>query len=179
MSTQQQSPFAVLITLAIIIAPLVFQRKIGKLRAAALLVTLGTVGLLEHPGFSIINVFQIDPLADQGLLIPPHAKIHFFMAAIYSLIALALILIIAWTGLLHGRRTAWYAILGVFIVGGGAELVAGRFLYQHGSPIYAPFGISRPMGFGWELLYIYLIAWPSALVVSFRPIFGKSNKEPA
>jgi hypothetical protein len=32
------------------------------------------------------------------------------MAAIYSLIALALILSIAWGGLLHGRRTAWKEI---------------------------------------------------------------------
>lgn len=48
-----------------------------------------------------------------------------------------------------------------------------------GSPIYAPFGIFSPSGFGWEYLYLYLIAWPSALVVSFRPIFGKSNPEPA
>lgn len=135
MSTQPQSPFTGLIWLAIIIAFLVFRRKIGELRAAAILVTLGALGLLEHPGFSIINAFQIQPIADQGLLIPLHAKTHFFMAAIYSLIALGLILFIAWTGLLHGRRSAWYAILVVFIVGGGSELLAGRFIFQHGSPI--------------------------------------------
>ena len=178
MPMQQQPQLSGVIALAIIIALLAFQRRIGKLRTAVLLVTLGTVGLLEHPGFSIINAFQVYPLADQTF-IPPHAKIHFFMAAIYSLIALALILFIAWTGLLHGRRTAWYAILGVLIVGGGAELLAGRFIYQHGSPIYAPFGISRPIGFGWKFLYLYLITWPCALAVSFRPIFGKSKEEPA
>ena len=50
---------------------------------------------------------------------PPHAKIHFFMAAIYPI------------------------------------------------PI---------LGFGWEFLYLYLIAWPAALAVSFRPIFGKSKE---
>jgi hypothetical protein len=169
--------FTNVIFLVIIITLLVFQRRIGKLRTAALLVTLGTVGLLEHPGFSIINAFGIDPSADAGLSIPPHAKLHFFMAAIYTLIAMALILFIAWTGLLHGRRSAWYVLLGVFLVGGAAELLAGAFIYQHGSPIYALFGIPIS-GFGLEY-YIYLILWPSALVVAFRPIFGKSNKEPA
>ena len=175
MSTQPQSPFTDIIGLAIIIGLLVFRKQIGRLRAAALLVTLGAVGLLEHPVFSIINALQIQPLADQTL-IPPHAKIHFFMAGIYTLIALGLILFISWTGLLRGSRATWYAILGILIVGGGTELLAGGFIFQHGSPIYAPFGIPI-MGFGWEFLYLYLIAWPCALAVSFRPIFGKSKSE--
>ena len=171
MSMPQQAQFIGVIGLAIIIALLAFQRQIGKLRTAALLVTLGTVGgLPEHPVFSILYLLEV---------LTRHAKIHFFMAAVYSMIALALILFIAWEGLLRGRRTAWYVILGVLIVGGGSELMAGRFIYQHGSPIYAPFGIFSPSGWGWEYLYLYLLAWPSALVVSFRPIFGKSNKEPA
>ncbi len=166
-----EAQFLGAIGLAIIIALLAFQRQIGKLRTAALLVTLGTVcGLPEHPGFSILYLQDV---------LGRHARIHFFMAAVYSLIALALIVFIAWEGLLHGRRSAWYAILGVLIVGGGSELMAGRFIYQHGSPIYAPFGIISPSGWGWQYLYLYLIAWPSALVVSFRPIFGKSTKEPA
>jgi hypothetical protein len=176
---QQQAQLLGVIGLAIIIALLAFQRQIGKLRTAALLVTLGIVGLLEHPGFSIAYTLGAKSLPEaRQLFLIPHAKIHFFMAAVYSLIALALILFIAWEGLLRGRRTAWYVILGVLIVGGGLELMAGRFIYQHGSPIYAPFGISI-IGFGWEYLYLYLIAWTGALVVSFRPIFGKSNKEPA
>jgi hypothetical protein len=177
MPTQKQSPFTGLIALGIIIALVVFRRRIGRLRAAAFLVTLGTVGLWEHPGFSIINAFQIPFAADQGLLITPHARLHFFMAGIYSLMALVLILFIAWGGLLHGRRTAWYAILTVFVVGGAAELLAGAFIFQHGSPIYTLFGIPI-QGFGWGFLYLYLIAWPCALAVSFRPIFGKSKTEP-
>jgi len=168
--------FTNIIVLAIIIALLVFQKQIGKLRTAALLVTIGTVGLLEHPGFSIIFALRLDvvPEASQ-LVLTSHSKLHFFMAGVYSLITLGLILFIAWTGLLQGRRSAWYAILGVLLVGGGVELLAGAFIFQHGSPIYAPFGIPIN-GFGWQFLYMYLITWPGALVVSFRPIFGKSKK---
>jgi hypothetical protein len=139
-------------------------------------VTLGTLSLLEHAGFSIIFALGLDvvPEASQ-LVLTQHSKIHFFMAGIYTLITMALIVFIAWTGLRSGHRSAWYAILGVFIGGGGAELLAGRFIYQHGSPIYALFGIPI-MGFGWQFLDLYLVAWPAALAASFHPIFGKSKE---
>lgn len=175
-----QQPITGFIGFAIILALLVFQRQIGKLRSAALLVTLGSVGLLEHPGFSIIFALGLNVVHESSeLFLTQHSRIHFFMAGIYTLIALALILFNAWDGLLHGRRTAWYLMLGVFIIGAGAELLAGRFLYQHGAPIYAPFGISSPQGFGWGFLYLYLVAWPGALIVSFGPIFGTRGKVPA
>jgi len=171
--------FSSLVTgLAIIIALLVFQRQIGKLRTAALLVTLGIVGLWEHPGFSIINALMIEPFEEIRSVISPHSRQHFFMAAIYALIAMALILFIAWDGLLHRRRSAWYALLGVLLVGGGAELLAGAFIFQMGAPFYALFGIPV-RGFGWEFLYLYLVAWPCALAMSFHPIFRKSEDEHA
>ncbi|MGD8404913.1 MAG: hypothetical protein PVJ21_14730, partial [Anaerolineales bacterium] len=164
---------------AIILALLAFQRQIGKLRTSTLLVTLGTVGLLEHPGFSIIFALGLGGVVPEAyeLVLTQHASQHFFMAAIYTLIALALILFIAWDGFLHGRRSAWFAILGVLLVGGGAELLAGAFIFQMGAPFYALFGIPVK-GFGWASLYLYLIAWPCALAVSFRSIFGKSKDEP-
>ena len=165
---------------AIIIALLAFQRQIGKLRSAALLVTLGATSLIEHIAFPIIFALRLGGVISEAyeLVLTQHSKLHFFMAAIYTLIAMALILFIAWTGLLRGRRSAWYALLGVLLVGGGAQLLAGAFIFQHGFPIYALFGIPI-RGFGWQGVYQYLIAWPGALAVSFRPIFGKNNKEPA
>lgn len=169
------SPFT---GLAIIIALLAFQRQIGKPRTAALLVTLGTIGLLEHPAFSIIFSLRLGGVVPEAyqLVLTQHSKQHFFMAGVYTLIAMALILFIAWDGLLRGRRSAWWALLGVLLLGGGADLLAGAFIFQMGFPIYALFGIPV-RGFGWEFLYLYLIAWPCALVVSFRPIFKKSNRE--
>jgi len=166
--------------LVIVIALLAFQRQIGKLRAAALLMTLGTTSLLEHIGFPIIFALRLGNVVSEAyeLVLTQHSRLHFFMAAIYTLIAMALILFIAWTGLRSGQRSACYAILGVLLVGGGAELLAGAFIFQHGAPIYTLFGIPIK-GFGWQGLYLYLIAWPCALTVSFRPIFGKSKEEPA
>jgi len=171
---------SLIIDLAIIIALLAFQKQVGKLRTAALLVTLGTVSLLEHPGFSIIFSLKLGGVVPEAyeLVLTQHSRLHFFMAGIYTLIAMALILYIVWDGLLHGRRSAWWMLLVVLLAGGGAELVAGAFIFQHGSPIYAPFGIPI-RGFGWQFLYLYLIAWPCALAVSFRPIFGADKEEPA
>ena len=176
---QQSSPFTGLITLAIniaifialfafsspftgpaiLIALLAFQRQIGKLRTAALLVTLGIVGLLEHPSFSIIFALRLGGVVSEayGLVLTQHASQHFFMAAIYTLIAMALILFIAWDGLFHSRRSAWYTLLRVLLAGGGAELVAGAFIFRMGAPFYALFGIPV-RGFGWEFLYLYLLA---------------------
>jgi hypothetical protein len=48
----------------IIIALIVFQTPLGKLRSAALLVTLGALSLLEHIGFSI--VFALGLVRDPG-----------------------------------------------------------------------------------------------------------------
>ncbi len=171
-------PIGGLIGLAIIIALLAFQQRIGKLRTAAWLVTLGTVVLLEHPFFSILPALQLF-FPEGNAVIHPHARLHWLMAGVYSLIALALILFIAWDGLQQGRRTAWYALLGALIIGGGSELLAGRFLYQHGSPIWLLFGVREPIGFGWDALYLYIVSWTAALVVSFRPIFGRSSTEAA
>lgn|GEM_PF-2951211 len=169
---------SLIMVLVIITALLVFQRQIGQLRTAALLVTLGTVSLLEHLSFSIIFSLQLGDVVPEAneLVLTQHSRLHFFMAGVYTLIAMALILSIAWDGLFYGRRSAWYTLLGVFLVGGSAELLAGAFIFQHGAPIYAPFGIAA-RGFGWKFLYQYLIAWPCALAVSFRPIFGKNKEE--
>ena len=169
--------FTNVIFLVIIITLLVFQRKIGKLLYRRLAGNLGHLGPLGASWLLHHSMRSRSLQGRSGLLIPPHAKIHFFMAAIYTLSAMAFILFITWTGLLHGRRSAWYAILGVFLVGGGAEPLAGRSIFQHGSPSMLPSGIPI-RGSSWEY-YIYLISWPSALAVSYRLIFAKRLKEPA
>lgn len=171
---------SLIMVLVIIIALLVFQRQIGQLRTAALLVTLGTFSLLEHPSFSIIFALKLGSVVPEAydLVLTQHSSQHFFMAGVYTLIAMALILYIAWDGLLHGRRSAWYTLIGVLLFGGGAELLTGAFIFQMGAPFYALFGIPV-RGFGWQFLYQYLIAWPCALAVSFRPIFRKSKDESA
>jgi uncharacterized membrane protein AbrB (regulator of aidB expression) len=90
------------------------------------------------------------------------------MAGIYTIIGLILLCVIARTLLREGRRAGWYSVLFALIVGGLSELLIGAQWYQHDSPLYA-----QPLGFGWQFLYVYFIAWIAALVMAYKPIFGK------
>ncbi len=52
----------------------------------------------------------------------------------------------------------------------------GGLWFPHGSPLYHVFG-EPVQGFGWEFLYAYPVAWITALVLSYQPIFkGASTK---
>jgi len=165
-----------LAALVIVLALVAFRQRIGHARAASWLVTLGAVILLsEHPQFSILYAFQVVYPEGQAMVLIPHARIHFALAGVYSILGLALLVAVTWQGLSRHNRLAWYAILAALVLGGGADLVLGALLYQHGSPLYAPFGIREVQGFGWQLLYVYPVSWIAALVVSYRSVFPKAT----
>ena len=104
----------------------------------------------------------------------PHARVHFFMAGIYAIIGLVVLGVIARTLLREGRPVGWFAVLFALIVGGTFDLVMGALWFQHGSPLYLLVG-ERLLGFGWEFLYVYYVAWIAALVVSYKLIFAKPS----
>jgi hypothetical protein len=161
-----------IVGLLVVAALIVFRKRIGVLNAASWLVIWGAVVLFsEHPQFTLAYATgAIYPEAKQLVLIP-HARIHFFMAGIYAIIGIVLLGVIARTLLKEGRRAGWYALLFAVVAGGGIDLVMGGFWYQHGSPLYF---MEEPLGFGWEFLYVYLVAWVAALVLSYKPIFTKA-----
>ena len=66
-------------------------------------------------------------------------------------------------------------MLFALIAGGGSDLVLGGFWFQHGSPIYRLIGLEEQGGFGWQGLYLYIIAWTAALAISYRPIFTRGS----
>ena len=156
MSMQQQVQMSAIVGMLVVAALIVFRKRLGALNAASWLVIWGSVVLFgEHPQFTLAYAAGvIYPEAKQLVLIP-HARIHFFMAGIYAIIGLILLGVLARTLLREGRRTGWYALLFVIVVGGGIDLVMGGLWYQHGSPLYF---MERPLGFGWEFLYVYLVA---------------------
>jgi hypothetical protein len=126
----------------------------------------------EHPQFTLTYTADVVwPEAKQLVLIP-HARIHFFMAGIYAIIGLILLVVIARTLLREGRRAGWYALLFAVVVGGGIELIMGGLWYPHGSPLYFQ---ERPRLGGWLFLYVYLVAWVAALVLSYKPVFTKAT----
>ena len=169
---QQQTQISAIVGLLVVAALIVFRKRLGVLNAASWLVIWGSVVVLaEHPQFTLTYAIGgIWPEAQQMVLIP-HARIHFFMAGIYAIIGLILLGVIARTLLKEGRRAGWYALLFAVVGGGGIDLIMGGLWYQHGSPLYF---MERPLGFGWEFFYVYLVAWVAALVLSYKPIFAKA-----
>lgn len=169
-----------LVALAIAAALVGFRKRIGILRTASWLVTLGAFILLsEHPQFSILYALQAVYPEGQAMALIPHARIHFLMAGVYSLLCLALLVLFAWEGLSRQSKTTWYAILATLLIGGGADLISGATLYQHGFPVYTTFGINEVNGFGWQFLYVYLVSWIAALAISYRPVFHPGRLETA
>ena len=169
MSVQQQGQVAAIVAWFVVAALIVFRQRLGVLNAASWLVIWGSVAALEHPQWALIIAAGF--AEGQQMVFPPHARIHFFMAGIYALIGLIFLGVIARTLLKEGRRIGWYALLFAVVVGGAMDLIMGGLWFQHGSPLYF---MERPLGFGWEFFYMYLGAWLTALVLSYKPIFAKA-----
>ena len=156
------------IGLAIVVALFLTRKRMGELNAAFWLVIFGVIVIVaEHPQFAITRALPVVEDTD------PHARIHLVMTVIYALIGLVLFCVIAGTLLRDARKAGWYAVLFALIAGGGSDLVFGGFWFQHGSPIYGIFGVEGLDGWGWELLYLYIVAWIAALAISYRPIFRR------
>lgn len=173
MQLSQIVPISGFISLAFVVVLVLARKRLGELKTASWLVIWGAVILLtEHPQFAIAYAAQIiHPEAQAFVFFNTHARIHFFMSGVYALIGLVLLGVIGYTLLREGRQAGWYALLFALIVGGSLDLIMGGLWYQHGSPIYRGFGVEHSDGFGWQFLYVYLIAWIAALVISFRSIF--------
>ena len=170
MSIQEQTRIGGVLALAVILALVLARNRLGRLNAASWLVVLGAMVIAgEHAQFAIS--YTVPFITNEGpMRLLPHARLHFFMAGIYTIIGLVLLCVIARTILKEGRRSGWYALLFALLVGGGFDLLMGGLWFQHGSPFYQLFG-EPVQGFGWEFLYAYPVAWITALVISYQPIF--------
>jgi len=159
--------------LAPIVVLVALRGRLGSLNAASWLVVWGALFVAaEHAGWSIWDALQLPGVfAEGGLATNPHARVHAFMAGVYTVFAALLLVLIAWTLLREGRRIGWYAVLVVLVAGGGLELLINGpngVLFQHGFPPR-----SRPEGM---VLFNYLIAWMAALAIAYRPVFGSPRQ---
>jgi hypothetical protein len=175
MSLQLSIQIGAVVALAVVVVIVAARRRLGELNAASWLVIWGALILLtEHPQFAIAYAVGFaDELLTHPMTLTPHARIHFFMAGIYTIIGLVLLCVIARTLLREGRRAGWYSVLFALILGAGSDLVIGAQWFQHGPPLYRLFDI-QSIGFGWEILYVYFVTWIAALVVSYKAVFAKS-----
>ncbi len=99
-----------------------------------------------------------------------HARVHAFMAAVYAVIGVALLVVMARTMLRKGSRLAWGVLLFALVVGGSVELIVNGptgMLFQHTFPPN-----STP---GANMLFAYQFAWAAALLISWRPVVANSE----
>lgn len=157
-----EAALVISIALTPVVGLLLVRKKLGVLNAAAWLVTWGAIVFSgEHGGFSL--TLSDEPLAQ--LVEDGHASFHFFMAGAYTLVAAVLLGVVAWALLRKGNRIGWYAVLFTLLFGAAFELVARTTIFPHGTPPR-----SIPAGL---LLYSYIVALGSALLISYRPVFRK------
>jgi len=161
------------VVLGAILLLIVLRNRLGVLNTASWLVILGAVVILpEHPQFAVSFAVPFTAAAPDavGLVLIPHAQVHFAAAGVYAAIGLALLCVIARTLLLQAQPVAWFTILATLLVGTTSELLFGALWFPHGAPWFA----ANPASFGWEWLYLYPVAWLAALFISYRPIFGEA-----
>jgi len=148
-----------------IIALMVWRRRLGALKAASWLVAYGALVLLwEHAGWKIS--YTLGAVPQEGFVVPAHARIHAFMAAVYASIGMTGLVTTAGIMLRKGSRHAWVILLVAFIIGGSVEVIMdgpAGLLFQHTSP-------PNPIP-GANLLWTYLLAWAAALLISYPAVF--------
>lgn len=172
MSVQEQAQVGGVIALAVILTLVLTRKRVGPLKAASWLMVLGALVIVaEHAQFAISFT-----ITEGQMRLLPHARLHFFMAGIYTIIGAALPCVIAHTLLKEGRRTGWYTLLFALIGGGGLDLVMGGLWFGHGLPLYQVLG-EPVQGFGWEFLSTYFISWIAALAIAYKPMFAKVSTD--
>src|SRR5258708_37646648 len=129
-----------------VLALIIARKRLGTLNAASWLVVWGSVIVAgEHGQFAIS--YSVPFISGEGtMVLLPHARIHFFMAGIYTLLGVLMLGVIARTLLREGRPVGWYAILLTLLIGGSFDLLVGGLWFQHGSPPYQFFGVTPDLG---------------------------------
>lgn len=147
---------------AIAIAPVVLvliatrRGKASRLDGAATLVLYGSlVVIVEHANFGFAEFGRANLLS--------HSGFHFHMLAAYGLVGLVLVGVVVAPLVRRGDKIGWCGLLTVLAIGFGAEVITAFSSTPHGvPPRYWIAGI---------FLWGYPVAWTTALVLSFPPIF--------
>lgn len=160
----------VLATAALVLLP----PRIGRLKAAAWMVTIAVVLLVEEDPGLLFTMASSGPAGDRdGVvgLVHAHTLAHMFGGAAWAVAAMFLSVLVAHRWLAAGDRGAWAVLLGALVIGGAADLYA-LSIYPHGLPL-GPTPSDGYRGFGWPTLVAGLAIWAFAIVYSYSPLFRK------
>lgn len=153
--------FGIALAYGPVVALILARKVLGALNTAAWLVTWGAlIPGFEHTNFAISGSRALARVPAVSL----HLRYHFFMAGIFTAIAAGLLVLIAFTLLRSGRREGWFAVLVALLFGGFFEVTGAAGTLFHGFPPSWPVGL---------VIYAYLVAWGSALVIAYRPVFDR------
>jgi hypothetical protein len=150
--------------------------RIGRLRAAAWMITIAALLLVEEDPGLLVMMASIGPTTDRdGVLglVHPHTRGHMYGGAAWAVAGMLLSVVVAHTWLAAGERRAWTALLAVLLVGGTGDLYE-LTIYPHGLPLLPapPDGVR---GFGWPTLVAGLVIWAFALAFSYGALRRRMN----
>src|SRR5262249_8729031 len=101
--------------------------RIGRLKAAAWMVTIAAVLLVEEDPALLIMMASTTPAGDRdGVLglVHAHTLAHMYGGAAWAVSAMFLSVFVAHRWLTAGDRAAWALLLGALAIGGAGDLYA-------------------------------------------------------
>jgi hypothetical protein len=154
--------------------------RIGRLRAAAWMLTVAAVLLVGEDPWQLIFMASSRPNADpDGVLgvVDAHTLAHMYGGAAWVVAGMVSSVWVAHSALNRGERWAWTALLVVLLVGGAGDLYEVT-IYPHGLPLL-PTPADGNRGFGWPPLVAGLAIWVFALGFACGPVFRRraANRE--
>ena len=115
-----------------IVALVAWRHRLGPLNSAAWLVAYGALVVAgENAGWTFWYALTNEP--PDAVVWTPHARGHAFMAALYAVIGMAVLVGMAFTLLRTGSRLAWVGLLFALVVGGSVEVI-----------VHGPVGLIQP-----------------------------------
>ncbi len=139
------------------------RRRLGVLRTSAWMAAWGVViPVFEHASFTFSGVRELSLAQAAGW----HELYHFRMTGAFTVLAGALVAVVAFSLMRQGCREGWYTVLGALLLVAGFELAGAGGVY-HGFPASWPVGV---------VIYVYVPAWIGALALSYRPIFPEKHR---
>jgi len=151
--------------------------RIGRLRAAAWMITIAAVLLVEEDPILLTFMASNGPAVDRdGVLgiVHAHTRAHMYGGAAWTVGAMFLSVLVAHRWLAVGAREAWTALLGVLILGAAGDL-SMLTIYPHGLD-FLPTPADGFTGFGWPTLLSGFAIWIFALAYSYGPLFARSTR---
>lgn len=155
----------------------VASRRIGRPRAAAWMITIAVLLLIEEDPALLAWLATVGPAVDRDAvagLVHAHTRSHMYGGAAWSAGAMLCSVLVAHLWLARGEARAWLALLVVLVLGGGADL-HGLTLYPQGLP-FLPTPADGVTGSGWQALLGGIAIWAFALAWSAGPVLGRRGR---